>query len=465
MIFKFKQVCLIPLFVLILSGPSRADGLLDQIADNAVYKLKTTYTVFKHPVENIDVSNSQVSTLERLLNRTFNRPSSTDLDNSRRAIYSTLNMETEAILTEDDFYSWVNLDLVAMFGTLPQVGRGVFRHPNDEQAQAHWLDAKRVAYHAEVMDGDAELIVGKELISLGLNEIYSPTDRFGMAVAVDPSEAEEHGVWQMGFKFFSEDDRFEYRFIPFHERGAVANGKNRWQGLMSQTGEVVVAPFQWRNVGNLISYNAVRQGYDWFVLAHHGQAAYPVPMQGRNSSISGAMDLPDLVSPNAWSFGGGFAVVEGKWKFFGETLAQITDHDLDQDYLMYSLGFSYRETNWANKMGLNEITYYLEYGGEAVLDKQKNRNYLVGNSYTYRQNLDTLFPKMEMRVSDTWSGVLQGAINLRDNDYTFGAGVEYKYSDNLKFRAGYTDFNGGRDTIYGNWDQNDVIKANLEYKF
>ena len=434
---SLSTLCTLALSLPLLSTAAQAEdgGVVSQLVDNAVYKFTTTYSLFRYPLDG----------------------SNTTLESNSNELYSTLSMETEAILTEDDIYSWLNLELVALYGTLDNVAQGVFRKPNGAQSPAHFLDAKRVAYHAEIMDGEAEVIVGKELLEYGVAETYSPTDRFGMSIAIDPFESDSHGVWHAGFKLFSDDDTFEYRFIPFHERGASANGRNRWQGLIAQNGEAQIEPFQWRNVGNLVSYSAVRQGYDWFVLAHHGQAAYPVVTQSGNKTFT--------TTPNAWSFGGGYARVKEEWKFYAEALTQITEHAMDQDYLMYSFGFSYRETDWANEMGMEELTYYLEYGGEIVLDEQKTRPYLSSNSYTYRQNQDTLMPKLEIKVDDNWSGSVTTAINMRDNDYTYGVGVQYKDSDNLKVRASYSDFNGGTGTFYGNWDRNDVFKINIEYKF
>ncbi|MEG3619536.1 hypothetical protein V5T82_13805 [Magnetovibrio sp. PR-2] len=436
---SIRAFCSIAMSLPLMTSAALADGIVTELVENAAFELNATYSNFRYPLA------SSNTTLERNTNE----------------IFSTLGLETEAVITDDDVYSWLNLELVAMYGTLHQVGQGVFRKPNASQSAAHFLDAKRVAYHAEIMDGDVELIMGKEFIEFGVAENYSPTDRFAMSVAVDPTEADAHGVWQAGFKVYSGDDHFEYRFIPLHERGASANGKNRWQGLIAQNGAPQVEPFQWRNVGNLISYNAVRQGYDWFVLAHHGQAAYPIVTRDPGGAVTDTFS----VTPNAWSFGGGASAVKEEWKFVVETLVQITEHALDQDYLMYTIGFSYRETDWANEMGMEELTYYLEYGGEVVLDEQKIRPYISQNSYTYRQNQDTFLPKLEIKVDDTWSGTLSAAINARDNDYTYGMGVEYKDSDNLRVRASYTDFSGSTGTIYGNWERNDVLKLNVEYKF
>jgi len=362
----------------------------------------------------------------------------------------------------------LRVDLVAWASTIEDSLQGVFAEPGIEEYQVRYLDARVLSYAHETDWG--ELVAGKDLISLGATDLYSPTDVYGGAAAFHPLEAEEDGVWQAGAHYFLGNDTLSYRLTPFHERQAGPGGRNRWVGaggsdlFFALPPEVATATLSERyrdgspgNWSHLATFDAARAGYDYFVLAHRGVSPFPALRQ--------ADDGAEIFFPKAASLGGGVSAVTGAWKLTGEAIAHRVESDEDDDVLRYAGGFSYRETRWANAIGLQEIKPTVEYAGEWLVDDVDLSGAIIAGSRGARAGRNTLSLRLDLIVDDEWRSGLSAAHNFTDEDVSLGAGVRYAPDDNTTLSLGWARFSGDDDTQFGRWSNNDLLSASVDYRF
>ena len=100
-----------------------------------------------------------------------------------------LEGETEASLNEE--FS-IGMKGYFSLSTDPDTVQGWFNGPGQHYRKIRHADltAAWLKYEAE----DYELILGKDVLSMGLLELHSPSDRFGLWDGSDPSSTTELGV-------------------------------------------------------------------------------------------------------------------------------------------------------------------------------------------------------------------------------------------------------------------------------
>ena len=277
------------------------------------------------------------------------------------------------------------------------------------------------------------------------------------------------GLIQARYKYYIEDDIFSMFVIPYEEHAPTPDPTSRWLGTTGDTDFISISGLPtgysikdgyhsttFENAGYLVSYEGIREGYDFFTILHHGPSAYPVLIRD------------DLVFtkeyPISTSIGGGISAVYDEWKLYSEAIYQTTEHDADQDFLKYVVGASYKETEFANSVGIDEIQPIIEYAGEEIIEEQNNSKYYT-DSKNARPFRDSVITQIQITFNDDWLGSLHGTKNLDNKDYSFGSGLEYSYNDNLKFYLMGTFYHGKDETAYGRWRQNDNLELGFNYKF
>jgi hypothetical protein len=367
-----------------------------------------------------------------------------------------------------------NTEIYAAYSNQSDEYSGAFREPGSEARQPKFIDFNTVflRYDAD----DFGVTVGKERIELGKAEIYSPTNRFGLVDGVMPPDARDFGVWQIGVDYFIEDDTLSLIVTPVHEKGLIPPGSSRWIGTSGDAdfesvtlpiggfgipGTTVTDEFHStspENFGYLLRYEGQREGFDFFGLVHHGPSIFPVLRLP-----APLMPVFEKIDPLATSAGGGISVVHEAWKFYGEAIFQFTDESEDQDFVRYVAGVSYRDTEFANKMGIDEIKPILEYAGDEVFDQQGATGFVV-NSRNARPFRNTVIARIEVQFNDEWSSALGGTINVGDDDWSTTLGVEYRPNDNLTLQLIGSVFDGTDSTHFGRWQNNDFVGFKVSYK-
>lgn len=420
------------------------ESFLTQILDNASYELESYLSWF--PQDYVD-SNAH------------------HRDDTAGEWWNRFFMKSDLELSDTEFltFSWN-----ATYSTLEGENKGFLRSPGDRAFQPAYVDLETLYVTHEA--DDYEIVVGKDLVSTGVAELFSPANRFGMSNGANPQHADDMGVWQTRIDYFLDEDTLSFHVMPFEEHAPLPNLGSRWLGssadaafysLDLDTTLPIDEHFHRRrpkNWGYLLHYRGVREGYDFFGVAHHGPSPYAVL---RNDVAKLQLHR---VYPMATTVGGGVSTVSGAWKYYGEGALQLTDFNRDQSFLKYVLGVNYRETEWANALGLDEIQPYVEYAGEIVVNEQSSRNYDV-NSYNSRPSKDTFLGRLEIKQDDEISYAIAGTYNFTDKDYTMSLGAQYKPNDNLTWRIGGAMFGGATDTQLGRWRRNDYVEVGLTYKF
>ena len=397
-------------------------------------------------------------------------PNDDVVDDSKSAFLGRLKVESSAVLNDRWSFS---TSLLLQGSTYEDDLRGVFARPGTNERKGRILELKEAYLTFE--EDEYDISLGKSLNAVGLSELFSPANRFGLVDAIHPMHLEELGVWKATFNYYVEDDSISYSLMPFHERSPRPDGRSRWLGSSGDSTFFELDPelgldpngnpkledefrssTDLESWGHLLQYNAVREGFDYFGLVHYGPTLYSVVKK------EGGIDKK--YNPLAVTLAAGLAKTVEEWKLYAEAAYQNTLKSEDEDFVKYVLGVSYRETEFAEKVGLEEISPIIEYAGEIVTNPQLADNFTV-NSKKSRPGRNTLFLRVDFRKNDKWTGVFAVAHNIPTRDNFLTGLIQYSYSDNLKFNLERRMFSGRDDTQFGRWEANDYIGLNTEYKF
>jgi hypothetical protein len=423
--------------------PQAADNPLAALADNATYELSAYGAYFPTGLSRSEADDDMADGWSRLM-----------------------------ATTQADLSSNLSLKIKA-FGVFPTTEgdhRGLFSLPRQQGTRAHYADFARLAlvYDANV----AMFTLGKSDLSAGVSTLYSPADRFETTYAANPMHAFKTGVWQARVDIPAGDDTLTAALLPFDNRSVSPGAHSRWLGSGSASssysfnsldlgpGVELSEPFRNadpKNWGYLAKYKASRSGYDFFLLAHHGPAAFPVVYQP-------TLPNAQIMYPMAETLAGGVSFTVDHWEFHGETSYQNVRLNRDQDVGKYVIGASYRDSTLAGWLGWEEIQPLVEYASEYYTDMSVNKRTLT-NSSSARPFRDAVLARLEARINDNWKWTVGGSLNLVDRDSTLRAGIEYKHNDNLTWRLDAQHFEGHESTQFGRWRKNDFIELGFEWKF
>ena len=414
-------------------------GFLNDIAKNLTFELKLFGNQYDTDYQDTFVDDAQTSLLGR--------------------------MEIGSSASINDQWSF-NSTLLASYSSGIDDLQGIFYGPGTTQRKARILETKEAYILFEEEEYDVS--IGRSVLSVGLSELFSPANRYGLADAMNPSYTEKLGVWKTTINYYIEDDSISYSILPYNERSPGPDGRSRWLGKSGDP-NFFGLPSGVKNVeeefrpvtdvaswGHLLKYNAVREGYDFFFSVHHGPSSYFVILS--SSSVN------TKINPLALTISGGFAKTIEEWKLYTEAAYQKTNKNQDEDFIKYVLGVSYRETEWAEKIGLEEISPIFEYAGEINTSPQLADNFTT-SSRGSRPGRNTIISKIDFRKDDVYSFTVHATHNLSTSDTMTGGYLEYSYNDNLTFQIERRWFNGDDDTQFGRWDDNDFTGLNMQYKF
>lgn len=426
------------------------EGALGELAANASYTVETYAAGFRQSYP--DASRKIDDTAMESWNR-FTAESKTGLGNDL-----TFDFKAFGVLS-----------------TQEDERRGIGSEPGFRDARPRSIDLieAKIRWAGEGFDA----LAGKMLHSVGVSNLYSPTNRFNNIDAAHPMHLVEMGTWSTRADIFVGDDTLALAVIPWQDRMGDPPRSSRWLGstgsydfasidrssLGIAEGATIDTEERFRagtprNYGYLAHYKGSRPGFDFFGVMHSGPSIYPVL---RRDGQSGTRFIKE--TPPAFTVGGGISATRGAWSYYGEAIAQNTYYDRDQDFLKYVLGVSYRETEFAETLGLEELMPIIEYAGEGTFGQQDSR-YVADSRYA-RPGRDTILLRLTLRQTDKLSYSVGGARNFETRDYYWTAGVEYKISDDLKLRGDLRMFSGNPETDFGRWSRNDHIELGVIYKF
>jgi len=384
------------------------------------------------------------------------------LDNDMVSLWSEFSLQNYV-----DFSDSISLETELVFTvTGPNQQSGLFTSPgviNPEPAFAEFR-----IFMLTWQGANTEIRVGKDVIELGLAEIYTPVDRFSSQNYSKPQHFDDRGDIQLSIARFFTSSELRFTMLPYNEDFIDPPGNSRWlnsQGdrdFFSQIGakdedRPNSFPEDW---GYLLEYSGVGRGFDYYVAAHHGPGAYPVVQ------LEGIVIPPKTkkIYPTATSGMAGVVATRGSWSYYADVLYQKTERHEDDSFASWAVGFSYRETKLASRLGIIEIKPILTYSGSTVVEDSDPALTLY-NSEAARPHPDSLIGRIELRLTDKTRFDILGSTNFSDDDSSYGFLLLYNYSDSLLFSAQSLFMNGKDNTQFGRWRTNDFVSIGFNYRF
>ncbi|MGR9014790.1 MAG: outer membrane protein [Gammaproteobacteria bacterium] len=392
----------------------------------------------------------------------FKKVASDKADNDDVAFATRLTAKSQTQLSE---HISAGMEFYATYSSQKKAYSDAFRNPGDRSRQPKIFDFNSAWLRYE--RDDFEIMAGKDYLQTGLSEVYSPVDRFGIYNLTNPTQVYRTGVWQTGINYFVDDDTLSFKVMPIPEKNLIPSVYSRWLGNTNDPEFTFLAanyqieekfrPVRIENAGYLLQYKGTRVGYDFFGLLHHGPSIYPILTYGTriNQRIK--------TEPLATSISAGVLKVIEEWKFSGEAIYQIADKNTDEDFIRYSVSIGYTDSQFANLLGLNQMTTTLQWSGDEVVDAE-NSSLVATSSRAARPFRNSALTKIEIEQNQQWGYFFTAAYNIAGNVGLFG-GTQYKPTDNLSLRLEGGYFNGAKDTLFGRWQNNDFVRLHTIYKF
>ncbi|MDQ7090966.1 MAG: hypothetical protein Q9M50_10040 [Methylococcales bacterium] len=293
------------------------------------------------------------------------------MDSDEVAFLGRFTVKSQSYLTDN---LSAGFSLYTAYSTQKNQYYGTFTHPDHRTRQPRLIDFNTawLRYEAD----NFAVMVGKDYIEMGLSEMYSPVDRFGLYNAANPTQTYKMGVWQAGIDFFMGDDTLTFKVIPVNDKLALPSTDSRWLGNTSDPQFTALAttyeiqekfyPIRLENMGYLLQYKGTRAGYDFFGLIHHGPSIYPTLQHGLSPNQR------NKVNPLATSVAAGVLKVIEEWGLYSEVIYQYSDNNRDEDFIRYAIGVSYNESVLANFLGFNQINTTLQWSGDESVDAENS---------------------------------------------------------------------------------------------
>ena len=327
----------------------------------------------------------------------------------------------------------------------------------------------------EYAGDDYDLIVGKSPIETGLAELYQPTDIHSRSSLGQPLHETELGIWQVTYRHFFDDDSLSFSLLPFDTQTPPRPENTRWnkgdleevltKANLPATGEVLTKKRRLspENMGYLLHYAGVRQGYDFYATLYHGASPYFVFTAAGEFSPT---ERPQYykTKPSVFATSGGVSYVYKSWQTYAEGFFQFNRFGEDEDLMKYVSGVKYKETRYAAMLGFDEISPTLEYAGEWIPRHTYNPNILAGSTET-RINRNNLISALDIQIDSHWDAGAYLNYNLSHHDHLKQFSLEYQPNDNLTLSTTLSYFTGSDGTVFGRWEENDNVDVGLSYLF
>ncbi len=382
--------------------------------------------------------------------------------NERATLWTRLILENDVSLSDSIRFE---TELVLTL-SVPNLNSGAFTSTGVVNPEPPFADFR--TFMLTWQGAKTEIKLGKGVIELGYAELFTPVDRFGSQNYSKPQHFYARGDVQLSISRYFETSALTFTVLPYNEDFIDPPGGSRW---LNSSGDRdffsnIGAPAEDRpdsfpeDWGYLLKYNGIARGVDYYLGAHYGQGAYPV------IQFEGIVIPPKTtkIYPRASSLMAGLIGTRGGWSYYADVLYQRTREFEDDSFVRWALGFSYRESTFARKLGLIEIRPVLTWSGHHVTE-ESNPRVTVHNSESARPHPNSLLGRLEARLTDQSMLYLLGAKNFSDRDGSIGFGYQYNYSDSLQFNVLGLFMRGEDNTQFGRWRDNDFISLGLSYRF
>ncbi len=393
------------------------------------------------------------------------------VDTRNPNLWSRLQVKHDRLLSEQFRFE----GHASLLTTAPNIFQRNATGVNELAPMPARLDLTRLSLR---YDGDStSFLIGKADLSMGVAELYSPVDVFEQFNSSSLMHRYRSGAWQATMAWRASDsDEIKVSLLPFNGRAAVLPEDSRWRTAVGTDPIFDIAAATREqyastnavNTGKLVRYSATREGYDWFLGAYQGRAPY-VNLR-RTITLTGVFPLittsvnTAYVVPRSHAVFGGITRTAGSLGMYGEAIYQRTKGGQDENYLRYVVGITYRETQFANRMGWEEITPVLEYAGEKADGAQDVTLYPATSAAT-RPYRNALLARLKFKLDANWKTFVGMSRNVHSHDWVGMAGFESRFSDDLSFFGQATFLGGAEGTQFGRWRRNDNLSLGFDFRF
>ncbi len=390
-----------------------------------------------------------------------------EIDQAAFRSFNRLTLETNADIADGVMFNG-SADAIV---SAPNHNRGVFSKPEEEPGESRFLDVN-TAYLTFEQDS-ADFFIGKMTHETGYSEIYSVLDQWNISDTGNPIHKVKTGRWQAKVTYYmdeilDQEDSITFTVLPFDDRAGSVDSDSRWLGASSDsdlffTSTNLVkqyrssAPDQWNTV---LEYKGSREGYDFTLGVSRGMSPYPVV----KTEVVGITRTDYKQNPTTHNAFGGINITDDNFLYYGELLAQDALQGKDDDFVHAVVGVTYKETDWASRIGLDEVSPTIEYSREKIFNDQRHGAYSVASEGA-RLFRNTLTADLKIVYDSDYTLRLGTKRNLKTRDYLNNLNFEYKHNDNTFFYLNGYMFGGNQDTQFGRWEENDVVSVGYLKKF
>lgn len=435
------------------AGAGEAEpSILDRVLENTIYEAETVVSLYPRPPD---------------------QARSEGIENEDFEAWTHLSADSDTFLND---YWTLGIGLEALASTYRGAEQGLFTKPGGETGQARYIDFSRLTltYLGDV----TEVMVGKDDVPIGVAEIYSPSDLYGRQNSANPQHGVDFGVWQLrADAYLDGGDRLTGIVLPVEENAPGASDSSRWGGNggddfaaieipglppgfeteIEEKVRGVSGPTDW---GYLLQYKGTATGMDYFATAFNGPGPFPV----LKAPPPGQLNPYDKVRPRVTIVSAGAALTEGSWKLYAEGLGYWAMRNRDDDLARGLIGAKYRETRFANSIGLDEIAPVVEYAREWRLDRQGDPGY-VASSEKARPNRNNILASLTVTVDSEWTVGAAYNRSLKADDNLANAFVRFEPNDNLEIALSGYRYEGPENSLFGRYDRNDNVEISVGYSF
>ena len=356
--------------------------------------------------------------------------------------------------------------------------------------------------YCDVSFANADLRIGKQIVRWGKTDEISPVDN------INPQEFEEFflpkrderkiPIFMAKINYYLGEYNLQGIFIPFFEESHIPFFNSDWAAFDHLKDAVAKSnlPPQLKHLfGSLKVYRdkppktlnypgfglRVSRTFDRFDLAlsylHSRNTIFTVESPFYNGEgLRGISTLEELL---------GF--------LRGVDISTLANADLTLRYRRMNVWGVEAETTWGGVGIRAELAYVrkVTFADEDLSKVDKDIvNYVVGADYTWGENLymNLQFSQIivinyeKLFFQEEVTNLLNGTINKQfmqgflipelyfywnptDGDYYLNPHITYKYTDNLSLIGGLYFLDGERDTVFGNYKDNDEVYFTIKYTF
>jgi hypothetical protein len=292
----------------------------------------------------------------------------------------------------------------------PNYRKGVFPGPDSSEPESPYADFQVLNLFWEGEEN--AFLAGKEVLKLGFSHLYSPVDRFHTIDWTIPEHNEPNGDFQLSFFHYLEEDTIQITAFPY--------GQQDFRKTGSSGQKLTPEPDRDKDPAALILYDAVRQGFDFYLGGHYGSGAYPI--------IDTSSGTQAVVLPLSATVLGGVIATHNGWTLFADGLFQHSIDKEDENFARFSMGGSYA-TDIGELLNIESFTPTLTYCFEEVT--QQARSATVASSKNQRINANNLLSEFRFRIDSDFFVTVGDNYSFDNKLHQFAIGGGYSVTDSI----------------------------------